>query len=72
MAQTYEGFTQNLKFENENSEMDIEGTVIKVELKPLLTQIKKQNVGLENANQKEHNWPHFPTCLCGLMNKTLG
>ena len=30
-----------MKCENENNEMDIEGTVIKVELKPSLTQIQK-------------------------------
>ena len=55
MEQTYEDLTQNLKCENENSEMDIEGTVIKVEMKPSLTQIHKPNVGLENANQKEQS-----------------
>ena len=33
--------------------MDIEGTVIKVELKPE-TQIQNPNVGLENVNQEEH------------------
>ena len=33
MEQTYVDLTQTLKCENENSEMDIEGTVIKVELK---------------------------------------
>ena len=56
MEQTYEDLTQEFKCENENSEMDIEGTVIKVELKPSLTQIQKlPNERLENANQEEHN-----------------
>ena len=56
MEQTYEKFTQKFKSENQNSEMDIEGTVIKVELKPSLTQIQKlPNERLENANQEEHN-----------------
>ena len=51
MEQTYEKFTQKFKSENQNSEMDIEGTVIKVELKPSLTQIQKlPNERLENAN----------------------
>ena len=55
MEQTYEDLTQKLKFENENSEMDIEGTVIKVELKPPLTQIQKlSNERQENANQDKH------------------
>ena len=48
--------SQNLKCENENSEMDIEGTVIKVELKPPLPEIEKLlNVGIENAKQDDHN-----------------
>ena len=55
MEQTYEDLIQNLKFENENSEMDIEGTVIKVELKPPLTQIQKlPNERPENSNQEDH------------------
>ena len=54
MEQTYEDLTQNLKCENENSEMDIKGTVIKVELKPPLTQIQKlSNKTQENANLDE-------------------
>ena len=55
MEQTYEDLTQNLKCENEISEMDIEGNVIQVELKLLMTQIQMPNVGLENANEKEHS-----------------
>ena len=55
MEHSYEDLTQNLKFENENSEMDLKGTVIKVELKSPLTKIRKPNERLENANQKEHN-----------------
>ena len=56
MEQTYGDLTQNLKCENENSEMDIEGNVIKVELKPPLTQIQKlPNERPENLNQEEHN-----------------
>ena len=51
--QTFQDVAQNLKCENENSKMDIEGTVIKVELKPPLTQIHKPNVGLENTNNKK-------------------
>ena len=50
MEQTYEDLTQKSKCENENSNMDIEGTVIKVELKP---QIHKPNGRPENANQEE-------------------
>ena len=42
MKQAFEDLTQNLKFENGNSIMDIEGTVIKVELKPE-TQIQNPN-----------------------------
>ena len=53
MEQAYEDLTQSLKCENE---IDIEGTVIKIELKPPLPQIKMLlNVGLENAKQDEHN-----------------
>ena len=52
MEHTYEDLTQNLKSENENREMQIEGTFNKVELKPPLTQIHKPNVGLENTNKK--------------------
>ena len=56
MEQPYEDLTQNLKCENENSETDIEGTVIKVELKPPLPEIEKLlNVGIENAKQDDHN-----------------
>ena len=52
MEQTDEGLTSNLKCEKENSELDIEGTVIKIELKPPLTQTQKlPNERLENANQ---------------------
>ena len=55
MEQTYDDLTQNLKFENENSEMDIEGTVIKVDLKPPLTEIQKlPNERKENSNQEKH------------------
>ena len=54
MEQTYEDLTQNLKCENEKSEMDIEGTVIKVELKSQMAQIQMPNVGIENVNQEEH------------------
>ena len=39
-----------LKCENENNEMDIEGTVLKVELKSQLTQIQKPNERHQNAN----------------------
>ena len=55
MEQTYEDLAQNLKCENENSEMDIDGTVIKVELKPSLAQIQKllNNKKKENANLEE-------------------
>ena len=56
MEQTDEGLTSNLKCENENSELDIEGTVIKIELKPPLTQIQKlSNERQENANLEEHD-----------------
>ena len=56
MEQTYEDLTQNLKRENENSKMDIGGTVFKIELKPPLTQIQKlPDERLENAIQEEHN-----------------
>ena len=56
MEHTYEDLTQKFKCENEGREMDIEGNVIKVELKPPLTQIQKlPNVKLENAKQVEHN-----------------
>ena len=55
MEQTCEDLTQNLKCENENSEMDIEGNVIKVELKPALSQIQKlPNKRQENANIDKH------------------
>ena len=55
MEQTYEVLTQNLKSENETSKLDIEGTVIKLELNPSLTQYQKQpNVGFKNVNQEEH------------------
>ena len=40
--------TQNLKCENEKSKMDIEDTIIKVELKSQLTQIQKPNKSFEN------------------------
>ena len=52
--QTFKDGTSNLKGENENNEMDIEGTVLKVELKPSLTQIQKPDGRHENANQEEH------------------
>ena len=56
MVQTYEDLTPKFKCENEGREMDIEGNVIKVELKPPLTQTEKlPNERLENANQEEHN-----------------
>ena len=54
MEHSYEDLTQNLKFENENSEMDLKGTVIKVELKSPLTKIRKPNERHENANQDGH------------------
>ena len=55
MEQTYEDITQKLNHKNENSEMDIKGTVIKIELKPQLTQIQKEpNERHENVNQDEH------------------
>ena len=55
MEQTYEDLTQNFKFENENSNMDIDGTVIKVELKSPLTKIQKlPNGRQENSNQEKH------------------
>ena len=44
MEQTCEDLTQNLKCENENNEMNIEGTVNKIELKPPLTQIQPKAV----------------------------
>ena len=51
MEQTYEDVTPTLKCENENSEMDIEGTIIKHELKPPLPQIQKlPNGRLENRD----------------------
>ena len=54
MEQTYEDLTQTLKRENEKSKMDIEGTVIKIELKPPLAQIKKVDGRPENSNQDKH------------------
>ena len=64
MEQTYEDLTQKFKCENEGREMDIEGTVIKVELKPPLTQIETlSNVELENAKQDEHNVTIVTECL---------
>ena len=55
MEQTSEDLTQSLKCENDNREMDIEGTVIKVELKPPLTQIQKlPNERQENSNIDKH------------------
>ena len=42
---------ETLKSENENYEMDIEGTVIKVELKPQLILIQRPNETNENENQ---------------------
>ena len=53
MEQTDEGLTSNLKYENENSELDIEGAVIKVESK--LTQIQKPNRRHENREQHIEN-----------------
>ena len=51
MEETYDSVMINFKCENENSKMDIEGTVIKVELKPALPQIQKlSNERQENAN----------------------
>ena len=56
MEQTYEDLTQNLKCENENSNMDIEGTVIKVEMKSPLTHIHMlPNERKENANLEKHD-----------------
>ena len=40
MKQAFEDLTQNLKFENGNSIMDIEGTVIKVNF---MTNVKLKN-----------------------------
>ena len=53
MEQTYEDLSQSLKCENE---IDIEGTAIKIELKPPLPKIEKLlNVGIENTKQDEYN-----------------
>ena len=52
MEQAYGDGTQNLKFENE-SEMDVEGSVFKIELKTPLTQIQKPDRRHENANNDE-------------------
>ena len=55
MEQTFEDLTQNLRSENEHSKLDIEGTVIKVELKPPLTQTQwLPNERPENLNQEEN------------------
>ena len=54
MEQTNEDLTTTFKWENESNEMDIKGTVIKLELETQLTLIQKPNVGLENSNQKDH------------------
>ena len=48
MKQALEDLTQNLKCENENSEMDINGTVIKVELKSQFSQIQKPSARHES------------------------
>ena len=54
MKQTYEDLTQNLKHENEYTKMDIEGNVMRVELKPpLMIQIHMPNGRHENANNDE-------------------
>ena len=53
MEQTFKDLTPNLELENESNELDIEGTVLKVELKPSLTQIQKPNARNANANQSE-------------------
>ena len=55
MEETFEDLKRNLKCVNENNEMNIDGTVIKVEQKPPLTPIPKANVELENANLEEHD-----------------
>ena len=56
MEHIYEDLTLNLKYENENNEVDIKGTVIKVELRHPLTQIQKlPEERQENANQEEHD-----------------
>ena len=54
MEQTYEDLIQNLKCENENSKMDIEGIVIKVELIPSLIQNQKPKGRPENENQNKN------------------
>ena len=43
MEQTNEDLTPTIKCENEAIEMDIEGSIINVELKPQLSQIQKPN-----------------------------
>ena len=48
---TFENVAPNLKCENESNEMNIDGTVKKVELKPTLTQIQKAY--WRNENQSE-------------------
>ena len=55
MEQINKDMMPTIKSENENSKMDIEGTVIKLELKSPLTQIQKlPNGRLEDANQDKH------------------
>ena len=54
MEQTNEDLTTTFKWENESNEMDIKGTVIKLELETPMTLIQKPNVGLENSNQMDH------------------
>ena len=48
MEQNFKDLTQN-----KNSKIDIEGTVIKIEMKPQLTQIQKMPNG-NLGNQEEH------------------
>ena len=70
MEQTYEDLTQNLKCENENSNMDIEGTVIKVEMKSPLTHIQKlPDERQENANQDDHIWPNHLVRVSNLLSQ---
>ena len=55
MKQALEDLTQNLQFENGNSIIDIEEPVIKVGLKPALTENQKMSNGRHgNATQEEY------------------
>ena len=52
MERTHEDLT--LKCENDKNEIDIEGTVIKVELKSQLIEFQKPNERHQNANQGQY------------------